>query len=105
LTDVRPSLAHISLQQSKNHILFIGAQVLSDVLNVNKGEDVGMLVLEERWCSKAEIAPQLHLKSDMCMVVPFSSVFEHGIVILMNFVLLAVMPLVMFVDHVTCVHG
>jgi len=78
LTEVRPSLAHILLQCSKNHILFIGAQVLSDVSNANKGEDAGMLVLEERWCLKAEIALQLHLESDMCMVVPFSSVFECG---------------------------
>ena len=101
LTEVRPSLAQTSLQRSRNQVLFIGAQELFEVLNANSGAVEGMSVLDERWCSKAVMALQLQVESDMFMLAPFALVFVWGMRKLMNFVLFDACPLVIFVLCVT----
>ena len=65
LTKDSPSFSHTSLHQSRNHILFIGAQEPSAVSNANSGDELGMLVLDNRWCSNAEIVLHSHVELDM----------------------------------------
>jgi len=84
LTEVSPSFTQISLHQLRNQFLLIGTQDPSGVLKVKRGAEAGMRELDERWCSNAIIALQLHVESDTFILAPSTLVFVWGITKLIN---------------------
>jgi len=62
------------LQQARNHDCLIGDHVSIPVLNVNRGVESGIILLEDRWCSKAIMVLHWHVESVILTSSPFSFV-------------------------------
>ena len=105
LTDVRPSASHIELQQSIIQDHHIGDHVSMPVSKANRGVELGMDLLEERWCSKAVVALHWHVESVILISSPFSFVLVRGKWKLMNLRLLAAVPCLTSVEWDTCEEG
>jgi len=105
LTDVRPSASHIALQWSINQDHHIGDHVSMPVSKANRGVELGMDLLEERWCLKAVVALHWHVESVILISSPFSFILVCGGWKLMNFRPLAAVLHLTSVEWDTCEEG
>jgi len=79
LTDVNLSFSQMALHLAMNHECFIGAHWPFTVSKVKRGADLGIAMLEDKWCSRVEVALHGQVESMMLMSSPVSFVFVCGI--------------------------
>src|SRR5882724_912276 len=72
LTDDNPSFSHITLHLFRNHRCFMGDHWPSAISKAQRGVEAGTPKLDDKWCSKVEVALQGHVELVTLITSPFS---------------------------------
>ena len=103
--DDSPSFSHIALHLFRNHVCFMGDHWPLAVSKAKRGVEVGTSELDEKWCSRVDVALQGHVELVALMISPFSFVLVQGMWKFMYLRLLAAMLHLIWVEWDTCKVG